>query len=282
MIHLQPVIDRIKALLAEDTDASVTYAALEARLALEKVVYDRLRQRHDYISHAELAGWNPSYVVNKVITEVDPHVADTMTLMMGQTPGAKPDEDDYVEIGTQIGFNSKRISKQWNALAKLALHVRVPEHKDDHIADYGNKAEIRAKVDEVVTELERIAKGTMAFSGIPIGADVTFECTCGQQNKRRAALLKEGQSVSCLSPTCVRSYSVVVQDDGGFVFKLESVDVPCAACGAVHLAPQQELLKMRPGDQKLITCLKCGHVNRVACLLARADLASTTTDPTES
>lgn len=50
MIYLPPLIDRIKALLAEGTDSSVTYAALEARLALEKVCYDRLRQRHDYIS----------------------------------------------------------------------------------------------------------------------------------------------------------------------------------------------------------------------------------------
>ena len=47
MLQLNPIIDRIKALLAEDTDASATYSALEARLALEKAVYDRLRQRHD-------------------------------------------------------------------------------------------------------------------------------------------------------------------------------------------------------------------------------------------
>lgn len=47
MINLDPVIERIDALLDEDTDQSVTYAALEARLALERVCYDRLRQRHD-------------------------------------------------------------------------------------------------------------------------------------------------------------------------------------------------------------------------------------------
>lgn len=38
MIQLQPIIDRIKALLDQDTEASTTYAALESRLALEKVV----------------------------------------------------------------------------------------------------------------------------------------------------------------------------------------------------------------------------------------------------
>jgi len=205
-----------------------------------------------------------------------------MTMKIGKAPagsGVKPEDDDYVEIGTQIGFNSKRISKQWNALAKLALHVRVPKHKDDHIPDYGDKAEIRAKVDEVVTELERIAKGTMAFSGI--GQEVSFECACGQQNKRRAVLLKEGQSVSYLSPTCPRSYKVTTQDNGNYVFRLEAAEVPCAACGAVHHVPHGELLKMKPGDQMRIVCLKCGHGNRVTWILARADLPTTTDHPTD-
>ncbi len=36
MIELKPTIARIEALLEQDTYASVTYAALEARLALER------------------------------------------------------------------------------------------------------------------------------------------------------------------------------------------------------------------------------------------------------
>lgn len=56
MIQLQPIIDRNKALLEQDTEASITYAALECRLALEKVVYDRLRQRHAYNRTTSCAG----------------------------------------------------------------------------------------------------------------------------------------------------------------------------------------------------------------------------------
>ena len=126
MINLDPVIERIDALLDEDTDQSVTYAALEARLALERVCYDRLRQRHDYISHEQLRRWQPGAVVNVLIKEVDEHLGKTLTLSISKSPvgpGVKLEDEEYVEVGTEIGFNPKKIAKLWNALAKLALHA---------------------------------------------------------------------------------------------------------------------------------------------------------------
>lgn len=132
MINLPPIIERIAALLAEDTDASVTYAALEARLALEKVCYDRLRQCHDYISHAQLKRWQPRQIVNTLLQEVDQHATQTRTLHISRNPARpdrKPEEEEYVEIGTEVGFDPRVIEKLWNALAKLALHVHLPEHK---------------------------------------------------------------------------------------------------------------------------------------------------------
>lgn len=282
MIQLAPIIDRIKALLEEDTEASVTYAALEARLALEKVCYDRLRQRHDYISHADLKAWTPRHVVKRVMEEVDENLGLTMTLSMSRTPAkdnVKPEDEDYVEIGTEIGFKPQRIAGLWQALSKLALHARVPEHKNDHIADYGDKVQTRAKIVAVVNELERLAKGTMTFSGL--GDEVSFECACGQKNKRRAGLLKAEQSVSCYSENCSRGYKVSIEADGSFTFELDSVEIPCASCGKSTLAPRSELLKMDYEQPKTVKCVKCGHENRIQWILARADLPSTSASATK-
>jgi hypothetical protein len=273
MINLVPLIERIRVLLQEDTDQSVTYAALEARLALEKVCYDRLRQRHDYVSHADLIGWTPSYVINKIMTDVDPDVHHTMTLMIGVNPDNKPEEDNFVEVGTEVGFVPRRISSMWNALSKLALHVRLPESRQSQIPDYGDKSIVRAKVEQVVAELERISKGNMTFSGI--GEEVSFDCHCGQKNKRRASLLKPGQTISCFNPDCSSAFKVEIEDDGRHSFVLDSVEIPCAACGEITLAPRRELLKMDYEQIKLVRCFSCGHENRIAWTLGRADLAST-------
>ncbi len=261
MLHLHPIVDRIKALLAEDTDASVTYAALEARLALEKVCYDCLRERHDYISHAQLLKWQPGAVVNTLMAEVDSHIGKTMTLFMSKTParpGIRPEDDDYVEIGTQVGFDAKRIAKMWNALAKLALHVRLPEHKDDHIPEYGDREQTRTKVDEVVAELERLAKATMSTSGVPMGGEITFKCSCGETNRRRAALLRDGQLVHCINPKCKITWKAVKQGED-FGFESVTVTVRCGNCKKANHIPWRHFIDMRHDQYGSFLCHSCDH-----------------------
>lgn len=265
MINLSSIVDRIKALLDEDTEQSVTYAALEARLALEKVCYDRLRQRHDYISHSQLRKWQPGAVVTTLMAEVDPYVAQGGTLSISRNPampGVTPDETEFVEIGTEVGFDSKRVAKMWQALANLALHVRLPEHKADYIPDYGDKAQVRTKVDEVVAELVRLSKGTMSFSGVPIEGDVSFECRCGEKNRRRASLLRHEQSVSCINPECMASWKTT-KDGNEFFFESETVDVACSECTTPNLIDRRHVLAMRYDQTASFNCHTCGEINYV-------------------
>ncbi|MFB0613696.1 hypothetical protein [Aurantiacibacter poecillastricola] len=267
MINLAAIIERIEALLSDDTDASVTYAALEARLALEKVCYDRLRQRHDYISHDQLKRWQPGAVVLTLMNEVDAHVGQTMTLKMGKNPGVKPEDDDYVEIGTEVGFDPKRVAKMWQALANLALHVRLPEHRNDNIPAYGDKVRTRAKVEEVVAELKRLSKGTMTFSGF--GEEVHFECSCGEKNRRRAGLLRDGQYVHCINPNCKQTWKAVQESDG-FGFEQVTVPVDCDQCGKANHLPWRFFLDMKHDELGSFSCHTCKHKNFVQWRLMQA------------
>lgn len=262
MINLAPIIERIRALLAEDTEASVTYAALEARLALEKVCYDRLRQCHDYISHSQLSRWQPGQVVKTLVQEVDQHATTTRTVMISRKPAradVRPEDDEYVPLGTEIGFSPKKIEKMWNALAKLALHVRLPEHKDDHIQDYGDKEAIREKVFEVIEELERLSKGTMSFSGF--GEEVSFECSCGELNRRRAAMLHGDQIVHCVNPDCKEAWRVE-KDGDGFTFELLTVSIKCERCAEIMHISHRAVFDLKYNQTFHVTC-DCGHENHI-------------------
>ena len=86
MIDLKPCISRIETLLGKGDEASLTYAALEARLALERVCYDRLRQHHSYIAHDDLRRWQPAGIVKQLSAEVNAHVASTFTLSISDRP----------------------------------------------------------------------------------------------------------------------------------------------------------------------------------------------------
>lgn len=262
MLYLPPIIERIKALLAEGTGASLTYAALEARLALEKVVYDQLRQRHDYISHDQLKRWQPGAVVTTLMQEVDPYVTKSMTVSIGSPvdKGIKPDEDDYIAIGTEVGFDAKRVARMWQALANLALHVRLPRHKEDHIPDYGDMEQIRVKVEEVIVEIERLSKGTMTSSGIPLGGEVSFDCECGEKNRRRAALLQAGQVISCINPDCKSSWKVHIKG-GKYTFEPQMGKVNCEKCKAVNQISWRLLRDMKYDQIASFNCVDCDHQN---------------------
>lgn len=273
MFDIKPIIAKIQNLVEEDSDASVTYAALEARLALEKVCYDRLRQRHDYISHSELKEWQPGALIKRLLRDVDPRIEQTKVLSMSASPvveGLMPPDEDYVEIGTEVGFNSKRISSLWHALSKLALHIRLPENREDRISSYGEKDAIKAKVQDTLKELERLSMGTMTFSGF--GEEVSFECLCGARIRRKSDLLRHGQHVHCIDPNCKVAWRAS-KDGQEFSFEQITIPITCKGCATVLEIPWLWFFDMKYEDHGILRCHKCKTENYVQWRLCTVEPA---------
>lgn len=262
MIDLEPVIETIETLLKEDSCASLTYAALECRLALERICYDRLRTAHDYISHADLKRWQPRDVVNILIKEVDPNCASSLTMSIARDhmpcDTATPTREDYegydwVEVGTQIGFDPNRIGKLWNALSSVALHTKLPATKSDDLARYGNLGAIRDKVVEALEEIKRCSKSTLLSSGL--GTVLSFECVCGTQNKRRTNLLRDGATISCISSECRESY---IYSEAECEFERRVFPVQCKVCDKEYWIPRRCVEELRIGQRLTAKCSNCG------------------------
>lgn len=274
MIDIKSIITTIESLLAQGTPQSVTYAALECRLAIEKICYDRLKIAHDYISHNDLRRWQPRDVVDTLIAEVDGRIASTFTLSISSRPvdETSPPEtaEDYekiewVEVGTQVGFDPKRLGNLWHSLSGLALHVRVPKSKEDIIPDYGDEQDIRKKVEETLVELRGLADGTLLSSGL--GEEVSFTCECGRLNKRRAELLKDGQTVTCVGFDCPQSYRVSI-DASDISFVPRNALIKCE-CGKEVRVPTRTLERLK-SDQVLNIECECGVHTKVAWRLGQA------------
>ncbi|MDO9641336.1 MAG: hypothetical protein Q7J44_22650 [Pseudotabrizicola sp.] len=262
MINLAPAIAQIELLLAQNTDASLTYAALECRLAIEGICYERLRIAHDYISHDDLKRWQPRDVVNTLIQEVDSGIAKTFTLSISKEPlqdsSTPPTKEEYqaiefLPVGKQIGFDPNKFGKLWNALAKVALHITIPVSKDHDVNRYGNKDKIRAKVVEALEEIKRIGEGTLLSTGV--GEEVSFECVCGAKNKRRLELLKDLQEISCIRPECSESFTFTKGDKA---FNRRVFDVSCKKCGKHREIPIRTLEKLRVDQSINFGCGGCG------------------------
>lgn len=275
MINPESSIEAIERFLKDGSDSALTYAALECRLAIERICYERLRIAHDYIAHEDLKKWQPRDVVNQLIQEVDPHAASTFTLEIGTKPlpdGLDPPTPeqfegmDFVKVGTQVGFDPNVLGKLWNALSHLALHINLPKNKDDHIPQYGDPIRIRAKVEEAFSEIKRIQSGTLISSGI--GEVISFACPCGSTSRRRVTLLQNGQEVNCANPECAQSYTYLAAESA---FVPRMIDVVCKSCGETHLVPRK-LAENLPKNHHIRVICACSQTIFVAWRLKQTQV----------
>ncbi|MGV7218270.1 hypothetical protein [Bradyrhizobium sp. UFLA05-112] len=274
MIDLRAIIAAIEKLLVENTSQSITYAALECRLGIEKVCYDRLKIAHDYIAHEDLRGWRPRDVVVTLITEVDKRAASQQTLYISKQPSDAYQvsldnipEEEWVKLGTQAGFDAKLLSEYWQALSNLALHVALPRTKDEDIPAYGDFNKTKAKVIEVLAEFKRLVEvGGMLTSGFGLTENLT--CECGRTIQRRSAMLKHEQIINCIGNDCDESFDVLIENGETF-FARRVLRLDCCNCGKEVAVPTRRAEKMKPGAPLTEQCHNCGAENEIRWVLAR-------------
>lgn len=262
MNWLDSNIKTIKELIAKGDNQSVAYAALETRLALEQLIYQRLRLAHSYISANDLRTWTPGYVIKTLIEEVDEDIGSEYTLSISTDPAPKHDmtaEDfaslEYVPVGTQTSINVKLLKKLWNSMGSF-LHSRFPTSEEDPIGRYSDKSVVIPKIQDALQELERMATGTMV--GVLTSKMTSFKCVCGYLNKRSTRALRDRKTIRCIQERCKEQYIVEVRDED-FFFERHVLHVPCQGCPQIFHVPYRELVESPPGSSFKFECQDCSE-----------------------
>jgi hypothetical protein len=252
MIWIKDHTARIRELLSIGDARSLTYASLEARLALERVCYERLRISHEYISPSDLRKWRPQYVVETVIATVDEKIASGFKLSV-----RAEDSQEYVEVGTQIGFDPRQINRYWQAMSSF-LHCELPRNSKEYTTHYRPANRMREKIEEVLAELERLSEGTLVAS-VVLDA-VSFTCVCGQKNKRSARMLKHDSYINCISENCKEQYRVEIEG-GSTSFERRKIFLTCHHCKMTASFPYRPLAEMPHDTIGGFKCVDCGTDN---------------------
>jgi hypothetical protein len=271
MLDIKRRMQVISDLLDLNTPESVTYAALECRLAIEYLCYDRMKMALGLASYADMGGWTPSKVVKAVEELVDEHIVESCTILSAQgldlPAGQQPTKEDYEKldfkpIGSQAAIDMKQIVKLWNALSKAALHVQVPKLPTDTLAIYGSQSKTIKKVRECLTEFAKIAVGTMLTNGF--SAETSISCDgCGFPVRRRIKYLEDKQTVSCVNPDCDESYTVELVNDKDVNFVRRQALFDCQNCRTTISLPMKQLENKKAFEMLEIACKDCGRLHRV-------------------
>jgi len=278
MLDVKRRIEVITALLEQRTPESATYAALECRLAIEYLCYQRMQMALELASYADMGGWQPSKVIKAVEQLVDEEITGSFTLSIAAEPELPSGREltlqerknlDYHLVGTQAPLDMKKLTRLWNALASRALHVQVPKSRTDPLSIHGDIALVTEKVQECLTELKKIADGTLISNGF--GPEVSIVCVgCDHPVRRRTHNLADKQTVSCANPDCSESYTVTKASDEEFTFERRVVTFDCSECRATNAIPWRQIEKMKMFEVAGVACVACSVRYRIG---AQASIA---------
>jgi hypothetical protein len=260
MIDVKNKIDTIRKLLNEGDHHQIRYAALECRLALEKICYERLRLAHKYIPLEKVREWQPPMLLKFLVREVEPSLLGGARISISRTPiekiGELSREDyeaiDYVELGEQAFLNIAKISKLYYKIGSH-LHVSMPSMTPEK----GDKFFETAKrhVQEVVDELSTISKGSIEFFS-PTKV-IKFECICGEEILRTEHALQNATVVRCLKPKCRISYAPQ-QNDHGYELCRRVASIVCPHCDETTKQELADLEHLTIKAHHATNCPSCG------------------------
>lgn len=212
---------RAKIELASVDDERLKYAALELRMAMESLTYDRALAYKDEFPPAEYETWQPRKVM-AILLEIDPNADKDSSLAFGIEPSLGVTPDVMQSLGTERVLNMGTIKRHYDALGSY-LHVStIKQRKDGAKVD---PVKFRARCDDIAVYLTDVLASPVWNA--TMGNFASLDCMkCRHPIRER---MPHGQAVidaTCFE--CGATYKVTDAGEGKAHFEPDQVEVKCA------------------------------------------------------
>lgn len=255
----QDALDALERARSELDAASVhrlRYAALELRLAIEALVYDRAHSYGEDFPELEYAAWQPQKIL-KALIALDPNAQRDLTLYISSdgTPNG-----EKVEVGTDKRLRLKDIEKRYNQLGNFVHSETI---KSKRVGNSKRADEIRDRLEQVHVFLtERTNADIVNLRGGRVLSNQCGRAGCHMNVRCFASLGAEVIDAKCLD--CRAEYTVTMDADGcSWIANKQRWNCGSRDCGA-----ENELWSEDVGHNKVWKCESCGYENRFYLLVA--------------
>ena len=120
-------LERARTWLQDPTAEAIRCAALEVRLLIEELTYEKLRAASDIIPPAVLKTWQPPQAV-KALLEFDEFADQSFEVQVGEHPTDSDAEQVWLSLGSHHALTLQWIRKNYNKVGSL-LHAPQPGDK---------------------------------------------------------------------------------------------------------------------------------------------------------
>lgn len=226
---------KAKTLIHLGDAESLRYAALELRMCMEYLTYQKLKAYENIVPADVQAIWQPPQAV-RALLDFEPNADKSVEIRYGveDVPGIPA--KTMKPLGTHSALSVRWLRKHYNKLGQV-LHA--PNSTSQSKPQTPLSA---AYLNEVVKDLEAPVESTILGATLRNVWSVT--CTqCGKPVAGNAETLKSGAPAVCFTPGCGTEYIAAELPDGTIHFKPILVHFACVSC-ASDIAIQPKRLEL--------------------------------------
>ena len=227
---------RADAELSTVDDERIKYAALELRMAMEALTYDRAKAYKQELPPSEYETWQPKKLM-QVLLDIDPTADANSSLAFGKEaePGTPP--ATMQSLGSEQVLNLKILRRHYDALGSFLHLPSLAQTKTGAAPDL---ARLRSRCGEIA-EFVRSALSSPVFN-ITFGNFATFSCVgCGSPVRRRLPPGQDTVHAECYE--CRATYTLEHTATGEVASHPHQVEITCRneSCEGKILVWQHEI-----------------------------------------
>lgn len=250
--HLKRARTEIESL----DDERLKYAALELRMSMEALTYDRALAYKDEFPPSEYETWQPRKVM-QVLLDIDPSADKDSSLAFGieEEYGKPAPASAMKSLGSEVVLNMSTLRKHYDALGSYLHKLSMKKVRLGESLDF---EKFRDRCEDLAGYVESVLASPVF--NITLGNFCTTDCIeCSNPIRKR---IPPGASeVEAVCYECRASYTLIEHDNKKFEWKPHQHDVTCGSehCDHSILVWQHECEVGRHWS-----CPKCDGVNTFA------------------
>ncbi len=245
-------LDRAKKELESSDLGRLRYAALELRMSMEALTYDRAQAFIDEIPPAEYGTWQPKKVM-KLLIEIEPHADDSSTIRFGRQETQGQPAKEMRTLGSEKVFSLAALKKHYDALGSF-LHMPTIKQLNAGDADL---EKLKSRCEQIVAALD-LALASRIFNST-LGNFSEMACVeCNKPVRKRFPIGHETVDATCFE--CGAGYHLTGKADNTVEWKPKQQEVKCPTDSCPHIFAIWEH-EIKLGAHW--TCPKCLHHHRL-------------------
>ena len=247
-------LERANLELQEGIDHRLRYAALELRIGLECLAYERANLYRDELPSSKLKTWQPRQLIDYLL-EIDPYADQTCTLRYGREDTLGEKTKAMTSLGTEEVMSLRDIKKYYG---RLGSYLHAPTSTQVSEGKVPQPTNVRNRCEEVAAIIERVLLSPIF--NINLRSSARLEChRCGVAIVRRIPPGEEAMRATCIK--CGASYDVTRVSDTQVEWKPRMKTVLCKNTGCHE--------SMDLWEDELVAgtrwkCLGCQRINEIA------------------